>query len=385
MTSIYTPAISILTTPASDFLQEGSQYPPLVTLWTPPAGCSESWFIFTNEIATDHTLAVASNDVVDPSWSQCQPYSAPPYYSPGICPSGQELKEVTKWVLTGDEQPTDVVYQGKCCNTDLTYDGVSGLGCYSNIVTPAIAWRTPSSSNDPFPELVTVPTGIAIGEKLVVYWHEKDLTSFPKSLAASLRVGMGLDPSATISTIAEASSSVQQAPQTSAPSHSTTDHPTDKEHHGAGSSISNSTMAGIIVSAVASTILLGILGCCALRRRWRKSAVASNSTSTTIHGNMPDIPEMSHGRNIHKEYSQGAWRSELHGTGLATRSDGPPGDPRHRSFSQSTAVAPPMELQGSFHRSEPIPEEMEPSSDGAVGEGSTSGLGTTQEARTVDT
>ena len=118
MTTIHTP---IITTGPFTSPPWWSKVPPLLTEWYPESYCTRQWF-YDSELATNF---VFSGPRFDTDWRQCQPYGDPQgVYSPGICPGGQELKEVLKSSrVDATDGSTSVIFIGRCCGTYVTYNG----------------------------------------------------------------------------------------------------------------------------------------------------------------------------------------------------------------------------------------------------------------------
>lgn len=67
-------------------------------------------------IAQNYTLlSMALNGTAtDPSYRSCQKYNNEPTYSPGICPSGQTVAEITAWHVNGPSGYR-TFWQASCC------------------------------------------------------------------------------------------------------------------------------------------------------------------------------------------------------------------------------------------------------------------------------
>jgi len=133
---------------------------PLTSYWTAPSQCVDRWisaFPFvaqakTNsaqgsgmlaclkrtDIAADFRLVTAGSSnplqytfvgfstnptntilprfpATDPLYISCLPYGSPNHYSPGICPDGQTVAEVTEFHLTMTSNIVETHFQGSCC------------------------------------------------------------------------------------------------------------------------------------------------------------------------------------------------------------------------------------------------------------------------------
>ena len=52
----------------------------------------------------------------DPLYSSCQPYAVPAVYSPGICPEGQTVAEVTEYQYHPASADIETYFEASCCN-----------------------------------------------------------------------------------------------------------------------------------------------------------------------------------------------------------------------------------------------------------------------------
>ncbi|KAI0162179.1 hypothetical protein GGR57DRAFT_313768 [Xylariaceae sp. FL1272] len=396
-TSIYAP-IPITTGYSGTRIPTGLG--AVLTIFTPAPECSDQWFS-----ASDY---VWSDNQHDPSWANCQPFGATAgAFSPGVCPSGQEFKNVE--VLTSDNGvgTTMTYYDGRCCYSEFAWYNSTWTIARSDIdqalsLTTAIlacvssfgpgkeysVW-TPGGAEDP-QRIKLNSTMTALGTYIHIYWNESDLSSLATPLAASLRVAMGLP--------AYPPSSASN-PSTSLPSATASN-----DTEGSGTRISGGAIAGIVIGVVAVLLLIAILGFLALSRRWRKqrkpesdhgshgpcthnqhslarSSWISRWKKGVVTETPPtDVPVINQGGNTHGELGGGERRSELHGghsrnisSGSQSRSElsghsrkpsdcSPQTDSGIAPYSGSTAIgSPPTELEAQVpirHQS-PIPEARE--------------------------
>jgi hypothetical protein len=95
--------------------------PDLTTVHTPDPSCIDRWVLRSSQTCGDDS---STGDVVwsvnptrsivsDPSYTTCQLYGKPTY-SPGICPSGQSIAEVTAFESTVGNG-TRTFWQASCC------------------------------------------------------------------------------------------------------------------------------------------------------------------------------------------------------------------------------------------------------------------------------
>ncbi|KAI0017064.1 hypothetical protein F4780DRAFT_627916 [Xylariomycetidae sp. FL0641] len=377
MASVHTP---IITTTHNAFgIGQTDGLPGLLTPVTLPESCSTRWFYDPQTKGT-----VWSNQQKDPYWTACQPYSQNGVYTAGVCPSGQEFKEVIKWEADQGNHSTETFYQGNCCSTDFTW---SKSSCYSKFDKSVTALFTTKSKDDVVVKTTVIKSRpIAVGAYIMIYWHSSDLSSFPASLAASLRVGMDLPAYPT--TNAPSSSSASPSMTSSASPSMTA---ASQDTPATSAKLAGGAIAGISIGVALFMIFTMTLGYLALVRRWKKRASGEHHPSQNVtpppanrkpifsrlrwlgrrredtSPPAPDMPEMEQGDNVYKHFSGGAWRTELHGgTHSRNPSDGSQPDSRFSYYSGATAVAiPPMELEGSApsrqeagpSRQEAIPEE----------------------------
>ncbi|KAI1322563.1 hypothetical protein F5Y16DRAFT_404346 [Xylariaceae sp. FL0255] len=408
MTSVYSPAIQTTSELGGEDGGIATGLPPLLTIFNPPSYCVSQWYY---DPATPGT--VWSDNSHDLTWYACQPFSATlGIYSPGICPSGQEFKEVTKVFQSTGTVSTQTYYNGACCSSSFTwttlYAGfttsnkplVSTItGCFSSFKPPLSA-LVARSNGDAFVTVLNSPV-VAVGTHLEIFWHESDLSSFSAPLTASLRAAMGL-PAYTTTFMSNGTAS----PGASQPTTTST------SSSGSKASLSKGAIAGISTGVVIVFLVITTLGYLAFSRRWKRRSPRSYQYAQAPPGSpgyltkfsrlsriakwkryvepgVPDasqdvhpyLPEMDQGDNIHKHFSGGAWRSELGGAHTHSRnrsdgtavselsggythsrnpSDGSQTDRRISYYTGSTAIGAVMELPGSepMHH-EAIPEARE--------------------------
>ena len=242
--------------------------------------------------------------------------------------------------------------------TDMTLPST----CVSSF-EPSVAFMIPGTDS----ETTTLDWPVvAVARIITVLWEEANLKQFPESLAASLRVGMGLPatPSTSDSPTRFQPSGIPPPTAPASPSDEPAPH------------LSGGVIAGIVVGAVTFISALGILGYFAIARRWKKNRAYPDNPSEgpspkslslierILHWRKPipphpEIAEMETGNNIYKYFSGGAWRSELQGnnqppsTGDGANalsvSDASHDSHRMSRYSKVTAVNPiSMELEGSM-------------------------------------
>lgn len=106
----------------------------LTTVFTPLPSCVDRWMLFPPQScsidSTSHNVVWSVNPkrsiVSDASYNQCQRYGTATY-SPGVCPSGQTVAEITAYVSSASNS-TRTFWQASCCrrfdNTSAFFVGV---------------------------------------------------------------------------------------------------------------------------------------------------------------------------------------------------------------------------------------------------------------------
>jgi hypothetical protein len=113
---------TVFVTSPSTFNSVGA--PDLMTIYTYPTQCVDRWMIgpsrcqFGDYVGSPHNFTVFSIDpgrgtVSDPLYRSCQRYSTP-IYTPGVCPSGHTIAEVTAYQSS---VPTGFItfWEASCC------------------------------------------------------------------------------------------------------------------------------------------------------------------------------------------------------------------------------------------------------------------------------
>ncbi|KAI1258368.1 hypothetical protein F5Y18DRAFT_434401 [Xylariaceae sp. FL1019] len=378
-TSIYVP-IPITTGYSGTRIPSGLG--AILSIFTPPPTCSDNWYY-----DDDDPSYVYSDNRHGPSWANCQPYGATAgAFSPGVCPSGQEFKNVEALTSDNGLGTTMTYYDGRCCSSEFEWfnststiygiDGSLGAISFSTILACSSSfepgkrysvWKPGPGS--PF-ALSLDTTMTALGTYIDIYWNEGDLSSLPTPLAASLRVAMGLPayPSPSSSN-----------PSTSSPSATASNHT-----EGSGTQLSGGAIAGIVIGVIAVLLLIAILGFLALSRRWRKhqnpehehesrgpctqtqhslgrsSWISRWKKGIITETSPPDVTDSNQGETPHEAIGSGEWRSELHGGHSRNISNDL--QPMSELYSGSTELgSPPMELeaQAPLRHQSPIPEARE--------------------------
>jgi hypothetical protein len=111
---------TVFVTSLSSYSSRG--VPDLTTVYTYPAQCVDRWMLqppcYDAPTASNYTVFSVDPtrilNVSDPLYRSCQRYSTP-IYSPGVCPSGHTIAEVTAYrseVTTGTDR---TFWEASCC------------------------------------------------------------------------------------------------------------------------------------------------------------------------------------------------------------------------------------------------------------------------------
>ena len=100
---------------------EHPNVPDLTTVHTPASSCVDRWMVQSSQQCgvgsstgdTVWSVNPTRSIVSDPSYNGCQLYGNPTY-SPGICPSGQTVAEVTAYE-SGVSNGTRTFWKASCC------------------------------------------------------------------------------------------------------------------------------------------------------------------------------------------------------------------------------------------------------------------------------
>ncbi|CAI6333584.1 unnamed protein product [Periconia digitata] len=292
------------TTPFSTLEYE---VPSLTTAFTAPTGCAERWLVRgkpwgpatfdgtkINTVWDIYRGGSLNQEVPDPWYDACQPYAqASAIYSPGMCPDGQTVAEITEHqtkVSTG----IDSYWQASCCPSGMGFGKVKHARCQKTYATSTMAYypitsevsgksgssstfyettitKTVGSQNDkPVIETSTqtsvtgLAAGYAIQDPVVVAWQKQDLDLFPRDYASSLASQIKIPYTATGTQAAPAPTSDIPGPTNSPPSSSQTATPSSSE-------LSFPAKVGVIVGSVAGLLVLStVLICILLRQRQRR-------------------------------------------------------------------------------------------------------------------
>lgn len=93
--------------------------PDLLTFYDYPSECTDRWMMpllrlcGNSNLTTVFSMDPSKSIVSDPLYRSCQRYSTP-IYSPGVCPRGFSIAEVTA-VLSGIASGNKTFWQASCC------------------------------------------------------------------------------------------------------------------------------------------------------------------------------------------------------------------------------------------------------------------------------
>ncbi|KAH6612510.1 hypothetical protein C7974DRAFT_79642 [Boeremia exigua] len=342
--SEYSHSTIFVTEAADDASFTNLNAPPLTTYYTPPNECAERWMLAGGqEITTTRRLPtstlIANSDVAatfpmtssaallpratfvpqnytvfsldlngtatDPSYRSCQPFRLAPTYSPGICPDGQTVAEVTAWQIkaaTGHR----TFWQASCCRSGMTFGPEFYEACISTFATPlqalALIVTSPSSgaaasttyeyetlvfvtsasswSTTTVSSTTLLSTGLAVADPIVVAWLDENLGLFPPEYVASLAARFSMTvPSST----------GRLAPPTATPA----------------AGLSSGAKIGIGVGAAVGVLAAVIAGVWLCLKRRRKPQTSDP------HASLPEMADQDGELARKKWWGAGKWRSEV--------------------------------------------------------------------------
>ncbi|KAJ8108724.1 hypothetical protein OPT61_g7973 [Boeremia exigua] len=252
-------------------------------------------------IAQNHTVFSLdlNGTATDPSYRKCQPYQLAPTYSPGICPDGQTVAEVTAWQLSASTGYR-TFWQASCCRSGMTFGPEFYAACISTFSAPlqALALITTSPFNGAslsttyeytsrvyissasiystvtISSTTQLTTGLAVADPVVIAWQIEDFRLFPSTYAASLAAQIGVNLS-----------------------------PTDIGAEPA--SLSTAAKVGIGVGALigALAVITALVVLCLKRRRQKTETSAPPDM-------LPEMADQDHDLATKKWWAGGKWRSE---------------------------------------------------------------------------
>jgi hypothetical protein len=111
--------------------------PPLLSRWEAPAICHDRWMISRpgpnpqkdqsgTNIWVFSTYPTATTEPSDTLYILCQPYYRMEF-SPGVCPEGQTVAEVTLFLHDKSTRGAGDFYEGSCCPTYVHFPTSSAM------------------------------------------------------------------------------------------------------------------------------------------------------------------------------------------------------------------------------------------------------------------
>jgi hypothetical protein len=96
-----------------------ANFPPLTTIWTPPAECQNRWMLQTTVTnGSEKALAYSTYPTADPSdrlYFLCHPFAQASMFSPGVCPEGMRVADVTQHLYIQSSRSVQTLWQANCC------------------------------------------------------------------------------------------------------------------------------------------------------------------------------------------------------------------------------------------------------------------------------
>ncbi|KAH7413892.1 hypothetical protein DE146DRAFT_783649 [Phaeosphaeria sp. MPI-PUGE-AT-0046c] len=356
--------------------------PPLTKIFTPPANCIGRWMLADNTLGTTTfvqtmptagatTVRVVTAETVstpkevggivrrdsmeprqiaqafnltiwsidsNPLFTSCQPYSSQALYSPGVCPDGQTVAEITQVRANKTDGGVLTSWRASCCRSGMTFGSDVGRYCISRISTPfeahayvtssypAVVNGTSTFNSTKYYEyvtstltgsisgrnaystftvsnLTTITSALAVADPLVVAWQVDDLASFPAAYATSLANKIGVAPPLL------PSARVQDVPglpsETASGTVSTT------------TGISTAATAGIGVGCAVGALLIATVIIVMWFKKRRKVKHEPEDRAQ-----IPEMEDQDVKLGKRKWFLNGNWRSEAEATGETQELDG---------------------------------------------------------------
>ncbi|KAF2439204.1 hypothetical protein P171DRAFT_476981 [Karstenula rhodostoma CBS 690.94] len=321
--SVERPTLIISTAP----LRRATTDPTFFPVTTPETGRQPRTFWDVFVAFSTYPRDTTSGDIYDTSYSKCQPFSVPVHFSPGICPHGQTVAEITEYHYAPTSGSIMTMSEASCCQSGMTFGAQYESACINSISTPlrvfapfttsvdgenirayeyvgrafiANTYGTDGYSTSTFSSISTVSSGFVGADPIVVGFQESDLLSFPADYVSSLAKRYDRNWTATATTLAP-----PIAPTAgSNPSLPTqTDPPAPSNGPGLSTGAKTDIGVGITITAIAIAVITALL----LFRRRQKS----RKTNEQHEGE--GIPEMEDRDEVlsNKKYLFGRWRNEL--------------------------------------------------------------------------
>lgn len=235
-----------------------------------------------------------------------------PLYSPGVCPQGQDVVEVTEIHANKTDGGVNTSWQGSCCSSGMTFGSDISRFCQSTISSPLRAHAILTTISDysgattqkvyewtiikegsasTVSNMTSISIGLAVAGPVVVAWNREEMLQFPAEYRTSLasKIGVVLETGAT-------PASTSELPRRTG----------DSPPNPPSTRFSSGVKAGISVGAIlGAAIIVGTILLLWFRKRKRRTAVDSDQ---------PGISEMEDQdakQARMRWFLGGRWRSEV--------------------------------------------------------------------------
>ncbi|PVI04076.1 hypothetical protein DM02DRAFT_209496 [Periconia macrospinosa] len=300
--------------------------PALTTAFTAPTSCADRWVVRgktwgpatfggvrINAAWDIYKIGPQSHEIQDPWYEGCQAYSqVPAIYSPGMCPDGQTVAEITEHRTLGTTGTgMDSYWQASCCPSGMGFGKVKHARCQMTYATSTMAYfpmtskvsgqsddstfyeatitkTVGSQSGKPVIEtskqtsVTTLAAGYAIQDPVVVAWQRNDLDLFPAAYASSLASQIGVPFTATNA----APGTTPNIPGPTGTPNSSSSNNTSHSSPQHSSELSFPAKVGVIVGSIGGLLVLcTVLICILLRQRRRRRDLTVPPHHTTNNNN----------------------------------------------------------------------------------------------------
>lgn len=109
--SVERSTVTISTPP----LRRATKDPTFFPVTTPETGTQPKSFLDVFVAFSTYPRSTAAGIIYDASYSKCQPFSVPVHFSPGICPHGQTVAEITEYHYATTSGSTMTMFEASCC------------------------------------------------------------------------------------------------------------------------------------------------------------------------------------------------------------------------------------------------------------------------------
>ncbi|KAF2637162.1 hypothetical protein P280DRAFT_530846 [Massarina eburnea CBS 473.64] len=270
-----------------------ANFPSLLDQFSPPSSCRDRWMVRGEpyQVVVPTTTynnmydaySVSTEGPGDRLYNECKPVNGIHVYSPGVCPDGQTLAEVTLHQMEVTIGVTDSYWQASCCPSGFTCGSAKHARCASFFTTPLTAFVltaiNPTATNSFYESIATsaarapdgklvyststaaktsiLPYGYAIADPIIVAWQKEDLEKFQPAYASSVASQIRIQfPTAT------------PGPSSTLPSPTpTSSHHTDMDTN----QLSLGAKIGTIIGTIIAVSLLGLVIVYTLKRHRRRN------------------------------------------------------------------------------------------------------------------